>query len=128
MNRYGYGTGVAIACITVAAAFYTGSLYGRHTAPEPCIQNMARGSYPVFWNEQEMLDDVVEYPVGSDFYNTGWKTSEDLAYALVEMSQDSDYPTEIYVNERTGRKFYIPGLCFYELDFLGDPILYSRLN
>lgn len=72
MNRYGYTTGVAIACAAVMLALYTGMLYERHTAPVPCIANLSTTSYPIFKWEQIMLDDVTEYHEDSDFYRNGF--------------------------------------------------------
>lgn len=124
MDRYGYLTGSLIACATVGLAIYAGMLYERHTAPRPCILNLSQHSYPQF--EQMMLDNVVEYTKESDMYRWGVKTSEELAEKLVELSQDSDWPSSIYVNDR-GEKFYVPGLCYVgDVDFFGEPILYRR--
>ena len=126
INRYGYATGVAIACATVGLAIYTGMLYEQHTAPRPCIVNLSHHSYPNFEFEQMMLDNVVGYTKESDMYRWGVKTSEELAEKLVELSQDSEWPSSIYVNEK-GEKFYVPGLCYVgDVDFFGDPILYRR--
>lgn len=125
-DRYGYLTGGLIACATVALAIYAGMLYERHTTPRPCIVNLSLHSYPNFEFEQMMLDNVVEYTKESDMYRWGVKTSEELAEKLVEMSQDSEWPSSIYVNEKN-EKFYVPGLCYVgDVDFFGDPILYRR--
>lgn len=127
INRHGYLTGSLIACATVGLAIYTGMLYEQYTAPRPCIINLSHHSYPHFEFEQMMLDNVVEYTEESDMYRWGVKTSEELAEKLVEMSQGSEHPSAIYINERTGNKFYIPGLCYVgEVDFFGDPILYRK--
>lgn len=127
VNIYGYGTGMAIACVTVAVALFTGYKYAEYTTPEPCIANLAHTTYPwIAKIEQGMLDEVIEYDEDSDLYGGGIKTSEDLAYRLVEMSQDSEYPSEIYINPITKRKFFIPALCRYEVDGLGDPVLYRK--
>ena len=126
INRYGYANGIAIACVTVGLAIYSGVLDERHTAPRPCIINLSHHSYPNFEFEQMMLDNVVGYTKESDMYRWGVKTSEELAEKLVEMSQVSEWPSSIYVNEK-GEKFYVPGLCYVgDVDFFGDPILYRR--
>lgn len=127
INIYGYSTGVFIACSSIALAIYTGMLYERHTTPRPCIVNLSVTSYPYFEHEQMMLDNIVDYDEDSDFYRAGIKTSEELAERLVEMSQDTNYPSEIYINPRTQEKFYVPGLCYVgDVDFSGDPILYRK--
>ena len=126
INRRGYLTGSLIACATIGLAIYTGMLYERHTAPRPCAINLSHHSYPNFEFEQMMLDNVVEYNKESDMYRWGVKTSEELAEKLVEMSQDSEWPSSIYNNDK-GQKFYVPGLCYVgDVDFFGDPILYRR--
>lgn len=127
MERFGYAAGVAIACTTVGVAIYTGMLFERYTAPEPCIVNLSTTSYPMFEFEQIMLDNIVEYNEDSDFYRAGIKTSEELAERLVEMSQDSNWPSSIYTNPRTERRFYVPGLCYVgDVDGFGDPVLYRK--
>jgi hypothetical protein len=127
IDRYGYFTGAAIACATVALAIYSGILYERHTAPNPCITNLSIHSYPQFGFEQMMIDTIIHYNKDSDFYRTGIKTSEEMAEHLVEMSQDSDYPSSIYTNQTSGRKFYVPALCYVgKIDVFGDPILYKK--
>lgn len=127
MERFGYTIGVVIACVTVGVAIYTGTMYERHTAPKPCIVNLSVHSYPNFEWEQIMLDSVVGYNKDSDFYRSGIKTSEELAERLVEMSQDSDWPSSIYTNPRNGNRFYVPGLCYVgAVDSFGDPVLYRK--
>lgn len=52
---------------------------------------------------------------------------EELAERLVEMSQDSDWPSSIYTNPRNGNRFYVPGLCYVgAIDSFGDPVLYRK--
>lgn len=127
MEKFGYLSGIAIACATVSVAIYAGMLYERITAPEPCITNLSIYSYPNFEWEQIMLDDIVDYNEDSDFYRQGIKTSEELAEMLVEMSQDSKWPSSIYTNPRTGIRYYVPGLCYVgKIDGLGEPVLYMR--
>lgn len=126
-NHYGYILGVGIACATVALALYAGMLCERYTAPRPCITNLSTSSYPYFEWEQKMLDEIVEYSEDSDMYREGIKTSAELAHRLVEMSQDSEWPSSIYVNAKTGKEYYVPGLCYVgKVDWRGEPILYRR--
>lgn len=60
IKRFGYATGIAIACATVGVAIYTGMLYERYTAPEPCIANFARtiSNHPFAHQHQLMVDDT----------------------------------------------------------------------
>jgi len=127
MEKFGYAVGVSIACATVALAIYSGMLYERHTAPEPCITNLSIYSYPNFEWEQIMLDNIVDYNEDSDFYRHGIQTSEELAEMLVEMSQDSNWQSSIYTNDRTGIRYYVPGLCYVgEVNVFGEPVLYRK--
>lgn len=128
MERFGYAAGVTIACATVSLAIYTGMKYQElFNTPEPCIVNLSIHSYPMFEWEQIMLDNIVEYNEDSDWYRDGIKTSEELAERLVEMSQDSNWPSSIYTNPRTERRFYVPGLCYVgDVDGFGDPVLYRK--
>jgi len=127
MEKFGYTVGASIACATVALAIYTGMLYERHTAPVPCITNLSIYSYPNFEWEQIMLDDIVDYSEDSDFYRHGIQTSEELAEMLVEMSQESNWPSSIYTNPQDGSRYYVPGLCYVgKTDWLGVPTLYLR--
>ena len=127
MEKFGYFVGVSIASATVALAIYSGMLYERHTAQEPCITNLSIYSYPNFEWEQIMLDDIVDYSEDSDFYRDGIQTSEELAEMLVEMSQDSNWPSSIYTNTRTGIRYYVPGLCYVgEVNYFGEPVLYRK--
>lgn len=122
-DRYGYITGISLACATVALALYAGS----YTTPRPCIANLSTNAYPFFAWEQQMLDNIVEYSEESDMHREGIKTSAELAHRLVEMSQDSEWPSSIYVNAKTGKEYYVPGLCYVgKVDWLGEPILYRR--
>ena len=127
MNLYGYWTGMTIAVAAVSLSFYLGTKVQKDLlTPRPCIINLSVYSYPQFEFEQAMLDNVVEYNQESDMYRWGVKTSEELAEKLVEMSQDSKWPSSIYVNKQ-GQKFYVPGLCYVgEIDGFGDPILYRK--
>jgi len=127
MEKIGYTVGICIACVTVSFASYSGMLYERHTAPEPCITNLSIHSYPTFESEQIMLDNIVDYNEDSDFYRNGIQTSEELAEMLVEMSQDSKWPSSIYTNPQDGRRYYVPGLCYVgEVNVFGEPVLYRR--
>lgn len=125
INRYGYFIGIAIA--TTSLAFYAGMKTQEMTTPRPCVANLSITSYPHFIWEQTMLEENIEYGPDSDFYRAGIKTSADLAHKLVEITQDSDYPSSIYVNPRNGAEFYVPGLCRVDsVDWFGDPILVRK--
>lgn len=128
MNLYGYFSGVVIAVAAVGISFYLGVKVQKDLlTPSPCIVNLSVYSYPNYEYEQMMLDDVVDYTEDSVYYREGVKTSEELAERLVDMSQDSEYPSLIYVNERNGDKFYVPGLCYVgAVNIFGDPILYRK--
>ena len=125
MNGYFKGVGIAVCVISVS--FYVGMLTQKILTPRPCVANISPTSYPMFIWEQEMLDEVYDYGPESEFYRSGIKTSAELAYKLVEMSQDSKFPSSIYVNPRNGKEFYVPGLCRVGVvDGLGDPILVRK--
>lgn len=127
MKTFGYTVGIAVACVTVSLAVYAGMLYERHTAPEPCITNLSNTSYPHFDWEQKLLDHEVAYDQDSEYHQAGFKNSTDLAHHLVEMNEDSQWPSSIYTNPQNGNQFYVPGLCYVgDVDWFGNPVLYRR--
>lgn len=125
MNSYLKGVGIAVCAMSIS--FFAGMLAKKMLTPRPCVANLSTTSYPMFVWEQAMLEESWEYDKESDFYRSGIKTSVDLAYKLVEISQDSSHPSSIYINTKTGSKFYVPGLCRVgSVDWFGDPILVRK--
>lgn len=98
--------------------------------PRPCISNQHFSTYPVFDWEQEALDFPVAYDPSTEWYrNLDIRDSAQLARYMINhvyTSHNGVDRTEIYTNPRTGREFVIPALCYYEVDSLGNPVLYRK--
>jgi len=135
MDRYGYFTGVMIACATVATSIYVGMLYERHTAPEPCIANFARsiGNHPFAHQHQEIVDDTevrvwfkgtedeVEQS-GRDFMQQliDWVPEDGGENAFGTVVQGESFMT-------SDREYYVPKDCYAtDLDSWNGPTLYRR--
>jgi hypothetical protein len=135
IDRYGYLTGSLIACATVALAIYTGMLYERYTAPEPCIPNFALkiGDHPFAQMHQEMVDDVevrvwfegtadeVEQS-GRDFMQKmiDWVPEDGRENALGTIVRGEGFLT-------ADREYYVPKDCYaVDLDNWNGPTLYRR--
>jgi hypothetical protein len=118
---------VATACSFTAATLALGMTWGAVSAPEPCFPNLHSTTYPMFIRqEQGWLEDKTPYPTDSEFAQAGILTPRDLAYDLVDRLSDSEHPSQIYRNPANGKEFWIPGLCYFELDAFGDPIIYRK--
>src|SRR6056297_2723801 len=135
IDRRGYFTGSLIACATVATAIYTGMLYERHTAPEPCIKNFARsiGNHPFAHQDQEIVDDTevrvwfkgtedeVEQS-GRDFMQQliDWVPEDGGENAFGTVVQGESFMT-------SDREYYVPKDCYAtDLDSWNGPTLYRR--
>ena len=117
MGRFGYITGVAIACATTVTAFYTGMKYQEvYNTPRPCIEN-----YTDAWlgyNIQKMLwDDETKFE-NSDM------TPRDMA---VQVINHGDTPASVYTVEagETKIEYYVPEYCYAEDGFY-RPILWRK--
>jgi len=135
IDRRGYFTGSLIACATVATAIYTGMLYERYTAPEPCIKNFARsiGNHPFAHQHQEIVDDTevrvwfkgtedeVEQS-GRDFMQQliDWVPEDGGENAFGTVVQGESFMT-------SDREYYVPKDCYAtDLDSWNGPTLYRR--
>lgn len=135
MNRYGYFTGVAIACATVATAIYTGILYERYTAPKPCIRNFSHtiSNHPFAHQHQEMVDDTevrVWYEGTADeVEQSGRGFMQQLIDWVPEDGGENAFGTivrgeSIVTNDR---EYYVPKDCYAtDLDSWNGPTLYRR--
>lgn len=112
--------------LAIIVSFGAGVFYSNQTAPRPCIANYHTHTAPWFGRmEQEYIENTDPYPVDSDFAKAGYKNPNELMKAVFAMSKDTEWPTEVFVNENTGEEFVVPGLCYVgKVDGFGDPILY----
>lgn len=103
------------------------ALYLKEQPPEPCVANLSSTSYP-FWDyEQQWLDNPIAFPEDSELYKDGIQDSRDWVYRLVELSENSDHPSSVYVNPQNNREYWVPGLCWVgKVNSFGEPILYRR--
>lgn len=135
MNRYSYTTGVAIACAAVTLAIYTGMLYERYTAPEPCIANFKRsiGNHPFAHRHQEMIDDaeVRVWYAGTDDETT--QSRRDLMQRLIdwvpENGGENAFGTIVKGQSfvTRDREYYVPKDCYaVDLDSFRGPTLYRK--
>jgi len=135
MNQYGYITGVGIACATVSLAIYTGMLYERYTAPEPCIANFARtiGNHPFAHQHQLMVDDteVQVWYAGTDdeVTQSGREFMQKLIDWVPEDGGENAFGTIVKGKSfiTSDREYYVPKDCYaVDLDSFGGPTLYRR--
>lgn len=135
INRYGYLTGNLIACITVALAIYTGMLYERHTAPEPCIANFTRtiDNHPFAHQHQEMIDDVevrVWYEGTADEVEQSGRDFMQKLIDYVPVDGGENAFGTIVRGESvmtSDREYYVPKDCYaVDLDSWNGPTLYRR--
>jgi len=135
IDRYGYVTGVAIACATVALAIYSGMLYERYTAPEPCISNFARtiGNHPFAHMHQEMVDDteVTVWYEGSagEVKQSGRDFMQRLIDWVPENGEENAFGTIVQGDSfmTSDREYYVPKDCYAaDLDSWNGPTLYRR--
>lgn len=118
---------VGMACFTMGklAQYYTNPVH------KPCIANYHSTTFPWFGkSEQQMLEDDTPFKeqTGSDI-----KTPRDMILRVIDQEHsdprfafNDGTRTEIFVNERTGKEFIVPGGCFVgSVDISGDPLLYS---
>lgn len=134
-ERFGYATGVGIACATVMLAIYTGMLYERHSAPEPCIANFKRviGNHPFAHQHQLMVDDaeVRVWYAGTDGEVT--QSGRDFMQQLIDWVPDDGGENafgtivkgQSFVTR--DREYYVPKDCYaVDLDSFHGPTLYRR--
>lgn len=135
MNRYNYTTGVAIACAAVGLALYTGMLYERHTAPEPCIANFKRtiGNHPFAHQHQLMVDDteVRVWYAGTD--DEVSQSGRDFMQRLIDWVPDDGgenaFGTIIKGQSfvTNDQEYYVPKDCYaVDLDSFRGPTLYRK--
>lgn len=128
MNKLlGYTAGTGIAVATVCLALYAGTLYGRQTAPEPCIANYHSTTPPWFARmEQELLENTEPY---TDTEDKLAETPRDLMHQLVDYMAENAGPgersTRIFTSPKDGKEYIVPGNCYVgKVNFWGEPTLY----
>lgn len=135
IDRHGYLTGSLIACATVALAIYTGMLYERYTAPEPCIPNFARtiGNHPFAHMHQEMIDDVevrVWYEgTEQETVQSGRDFVQKLIDYIPEDGGENAFGTIVRGESlvTSDREYYVPKDCYAtDLDNWNGPTLYRK--
>ena len=135
INRRGYFTGVAIACATVALAIYSGMLYERYTAPEPCIANFARtiGNHPFAHQHQEMVDDVEVRVWFKDTADEVEQSGRDFMQQLIDWVPNNGGENAFGTVVRgesfvtSNREYYVPKHCYAtDLNSWNGPTLYRR--
>lgn len=135
IDLYGYLTGSLIACTTVALAIYTGMLYERYTAPEPCIANFTRtiGNHPFAHQHQKMIDDVevrVWYEGTADEVEQSGRDFMQRLIDYVPASGGENSFGSIVQGESimtSDQEYYVPKNCYaVDLDSWNGPTLYRR--
>lgn len=135
MKKFGYPVRVGIACATVALAIYTGMLYERYTAPEPCIANFARtiGNHPFAHMHQEMVDDVEARVWYEGTAHETVQSGRDFVQKLIDYvpkeGGENAFGTivrgESFIT--SDREYYVPKDCYaVDLDSWNGPTLYRR--
>lgn len=135
INRYGYTTGAAIACAAVALAIYTGMLYERYTAPQPCIVNFAQtiGNHPFAHQHQEMVDDrevrVWFKGTADEVEQSGRDYMQQLIDWVPTNGGENAFGTVVRGESlvTSDREYYVPKDCYaVDLNNWNGPTLYRK--
>lgn len=106
---------IGVCAISFGAGF---KYYEEYVDKRPCVYNLHSTTNMLNKTFQEVLENKTPYDENSEL-GKRFNSPSDMA------KNTTDF--EIYVNEQTGKEFFVPNHCHIgEIDIFGNPVLYKN--